>query len=678
MEKMSRSFRFRPLLLLALTFGALSASLAQLGLILAMKAVRSFADALVFGLYLSAGAILGFLVLNALVGLAAALLRKGESAPRLALAVDAFFVLAAVSAILFVVATRPFWLGNPGDAAGVVVCVALSLFVAVLLGRRAMGERPGSAPVAILLSIVLFLLPPLAAAVLRPETPDASARAAKEARSGSRVFLIGFDGATWDVMEPLIRQGRLPNFQRLVREGAWGNLRSEVAVNQPFSNSASTGMRTPVVWETIVTGHSPAEHGVWDFFLSHVPGMSDALPFRLPLRLPVVRSLLAPWVEEYPVLSTSGRENRLWEIYDRSGKASRVIGFVDSWPAFEMEEGRLVSDRAHLADDSASSFPEPWGDGIARPLYVHYPELAMRQLGMEFDPAYLTRYRPDQKLFRLYEKVRHRLDLLAFREATMTVVGVPFDPDYQRNHEQGDPAYRMHERLKQLADDLVRDRYYAGVAERAVAQAAARGESEPPLSAFYFRSTDTVQHLFWKYYQPEAYTHVDPEEVRQYREVIPKVYEEADRILGRLLALAGPDTTVIVVSDHGAGAWTELEGIFGGAEERGGIYGNYSGNHRRNGILLAKGPGIRRGHRAPDSSIYDVAPLVLHLGGLPLAADMKGTIPEALFEPAWLAAHPRRSIPGYGARRIPETAPARMSRSSDEEYRSRLKALGYL
>jgi hypothetical protein len=675
---MSRSIRHRPLALLALLFGALAACLAQLGLVLAMEAVRSSGDAVVLGLYLTAGAVLGFLVLNALAGLAAALLRRGESSARLALGLDGFLVLAAVSVVAFVVATRPYWLGNPGDAAGTAACVVLSLVLAVLLGRRGPAERLGSLRVAVPLSVLLFLVPPLAALAVRTESPDASARAAKAATSGSRVFLIGFDGATWDVMEPLMRQGRLPNFQRLVREGAHGNLRSEVAVNQPFSNSASTGMRTPVVWETIVTGHSPAEHGIWDFFLSHVPGMSEALPFRLPLRLPLARSLLAPWVEEYPVLSTSGRENRLWEIYDRSGKASRVIGFVDSWPAMEMKQGRLVSDRAHLADDPASSFPEPWGDEIAPPLYVHYPELAVRQLGMEFDAGYLAKYRPDERLFHHYEKVRHRLDLLAFREATLAVVGVPFDPDYQRNHEQGDPAYRMHERLKQLADDLVRDRYYAGVAERAVREAAARSESEPPLSAFYFRSTDTAQHLFWKYYQPEAFSRVDPEEVRRYREVIPRVYEEADRILGRLLSLAGPETTVLVASDHGAGAWTELEGIFGGAEERGGTYGNYSGNHRINGILLAKGPGIRRARRVPDASIYDVAPLVLHLGGLPLSAEMKGTIPEALFEPAWLAAHPPRSVPGYGERRIPASAPARMSRSSDEEYRARLRALGYL
>ncbi|HYO16856.1 MAG TPA: hypothetical protein VE685_26970, partial [Thermoanaerobaculia bacterium] len=176
---MSRSLRFRPLILLALTFGALSASLAQLGLVLTMKAVRSFGDALVFGLYLTAGAVLGFLVLNLLVGLAAALLRRGASAPRFALFLDAFLVLAAVSVVVFVVATRPFWLGNPGDAIGVAVCVVLSLVLAAVLARRPTAERLGSIPVALLLTVLLFFLPPVAATALRTETPDASARAAR-------------------------------------------------------------------------------------------------------------------------------------------------------------------------------------------------------------------------------------------------------------------------------------------------------------------------------------------------------------------------------------------------------------------------------------------------------------------------------------------------------------------
>ena len=40
--------------------------------------------------------------------------------------------------------------------------------------------------------------------------------------TGSRVLIIGLDGATWDVIFPLIEQGKLPNLQYLVQGGSWG------------------------------------------------------------------------------------------------------------------------------------------------------------------------------------------------------------------------------------------------------------------------------------------------------------------------------------------------------------------------------------------------------------------------------------------------------------------------
>lgn len=40
-----------------------------------------------------------------------------------------------------------------------------------------------------------------------------------------KVFVLGLDGATWDVLEPLIQDGWLPNLARLREQGAWGSLR---------------------------------------------------------------------------------------------------------------------------------------------------------------------------------------------------------------------------------------------------------------------------------------------------------------------------------------------------------------------------------------------------------------------------------------------------------------------
>jgi len=50
----------------------------------------------------------------------------------------------------------------------------------------------------------------------------------------------------------------------------------------------------------------------------------------------------------------------------------------------------------------------------------------------------------------------------------------------------------------------------------------------------------------------------------------------------------------------------------------------HSGGHREDGIILFKGPGIKRNYRIRDAHILDVAETMLNLWGLPAAADMDG------------------------------------------------------
>ncbi len=67
------------------------------------------------------------------------------------------------------------------------------------------------------------------------------------------VFLLGFDGLSWDVMKPLLEAGRLPNFARLIRSGAIGYL-----------DNGSLAY-SPPIWTTIFTGRRPASHQLWHF-----------------------------------------------------------------------------------------------------------------------------------------------------------------------------------------------------------------------------------------------------------------------------------------------------------------------------------------------------------------------------------------------------------------------------
>ncbi|MFN2590261.1 MAG: alkaline phosphatase family protein [Actinomycetota bacterium] len=75
----------------------------------------------------------------------------------------------------------------------------------------------------------------------------------------SRTLVVGWDGGTWSVADPLIEAGRLPVLASLSRSAAKGTLESV-----PNMNSAPA-------WSTIVTGVDPGRHGIF-YFDERVPG----------------------------------------------------------------------------------------------------------------------------------------------------------------------------------------------------------------------------------------------------------------------------------------------------------------------------------------------------------------------------------------------------------------------
>lgn len=69
-----------------------------------------------------------------------------------------------------------------------------------------------------------------------------------------RVLIIGLDGATFNIIKPMVAAGRLPAIGKLMAEGSWGELRSTVL---PV---------TPPAWASFMTGKNPGKHGVYGFY----------------------------------------------------------------------------------------------------------------------------------------------------------------------------------------------------------------------------------------------------------------------------------------------------------------------------------------------------------------------------------------------------------------------------
>lgn len=81
----------------------------------------------------------------------------------------------------------------------------------------------------------------------------------------SRVLLIGWDGADWRILDPLLEQGALPNLQALIEGGHRSVLKSTI----PTHSWAA--------WPSFMTGVNPADHGVYDI-LETVPGTHKQYP----------------------------------------------------------------------------------------------------------------------------------------------------------------------------------------------------------------------------------------------------------------------------------------------------------------------------------------------------------------------------------------------------------------
>lgn len=67
-------------------------------------------------------------------------------------------------------------------------------------------------------------------------------------------LLIGLDGATYSVLDPLMEQGVMPFLRSFLADGVRAGLRTIVP---PL---------TPPAWTSLMTGKRPGEHGVFDFF----------------------------------------------------------------------------------------------------------------------------------------------------------------------------------------------------------------------------------------------------------------------------------------------------------------------------------------------------------------------------------------------------------------------------
>ena len=203
----------------------------------------------------------------------------------------------------------------------------------------------------------------------------------------------------------------------------------------------------------------------------------------------------------------------------------------------------------------------------------------------------------------------------------------------------------------------------------------------PDLFGYVFTLPDRIQHPMLKFAFPEVYRELaqtrggeylrlqpTADQVAQFGDVVNETYRQVDRWMGKILDRAEADTWVVVVSDHGAAAGPHPYQATAGIHHPDGIY-VIAKARAPDGVEPETDLGAVRG---PELVLEDTTPIILHLLGLPVAADMIGQVPEFLVQ----ATQAVTTIPSYekgGAQ-----SAGTQSEGMDPALEEQLRSLGYV
>ncbi len=428
-----------------------------------------------------------------------------------------------------------------------------------------------------------------------------------EART--RVIVLGFDGLDHEFTQRLITEGRLPNFERLAKQGTFSPLITAVPP------------QSPVAWSNFITGSDSGAHGIFDFIhrdpetlLPYLSTSSaEAGASRLKLgnwQVPASGevSLLRHGEEFWSRLEENGFSTTIIRMpanFPPSGTASREISGMgtpdvlgtygtfsfytsDPYSAYGEVEGGHVYDVIPVDDLVTTELkgpPNPFrvdAADLTTELLVYLDEeTAMARIVVGDEECLIAAGEWSEWVPIAFEMVPGmNLDAIGrfyLRQITpefeLYVTPLNFDPKTP-----GLPISTPEDYAAELAD--ASGRYYTqgmpedttAIKEKVlrlpefVAQAKLAGEEnvaqykhvletfDGDLLFYYFGNVDLVSHILWRSMDP-AHPAYNPNQDPLYADVIPQLYQQMDAIVGQTLEQVTDDTLVVVMSDHGFSSW---------------------------------------------------------------------------------------------------------------------------
>jgi len=534
-----------------------------------------------------------------------------------------------------------------------------------------------------------------------------------------KTLLIGLDGATFDVLDPLMEEGVMPFLKRFFASGARAGLRSIVP---PL---------TPPAWTSLMTGRTPGQHGVFDFFRMESPEtrhirffssndvgcetiwtLAGAQGLRVTsLNYPAM--FPAPHLDGFIVPGwMPWRQLRLacWpgDLFDRlkhlPGFNPRELamdfkleerategcqgGYEEYGPWVELHirrEQNWFEILRHLTVEAPSELTAVVFDGVdkiqhlcwrfllpgdGRPLAAEW-ELRVRDLCREY--------------FRRLDGLIERMCELAGEEATVLIASDHgFGPTTDVFHVNAWLAEKGYLRWTEAPAEQARPGALLGVGQVArhtflldwkETKAFAATPTSNGIYIVVSRDGVTPGVAVWEY---ESFRARLMEELRGVKNaageaVVTQMWTREQAFAGPHGA-AAPDLT-LMLRDGGLVSILPSEALVSRREE-------VAGAHRPVGVFGARGPGVKSNVDAGELSILDVAPAVLYSLGLPVPEEMQGRVPEEIFAAEALSQRPVRKAAAAAAASAAATAndPAANGFSTEDEEALlvHLRDLGYI
>jgi predicted AlkP superfamily phosphohydrolase/phosphomutase len=424
-----------------------------------------------------------------------------------------------------------------------------------------------------------------------------------------RAVVVGLDGLDPEIVRRLMREGQLPNLERLAGSGTMSNL----ATTYPAMS--------PVAWSSFATGVDPGKHGIYDFLTrdpkSYRPHLSSA-DIRPPDRHLSLGKFRIPIGK--PRLALLRRSKPFWKLLSRYRIPCSILRVPITFPP-ENFEGTMLSamcvpdlqgsqgtfslfssDPADVRAGIGGRFTsvEIEGDRFAAalegppnpirsdgtpatcPFTVTLDREGNRatlELGKERIPLACGEYTdwlPVTFRLGLGVKLRGicRFRLLATEpHVRLYVTPINIDPEnpiLPISHPRffsiflskligryatlglAEDTWALNEGV--LDEDAFLEQAWANHAEREAMFFEMLKRTPTGLITCVFDGSDRIQHMFMRYFDEGHPALEGSPDVERYRDVIPETYRRLDTMIGKVMEQVDPDdpsNLVAVISDHG-------------------------------------------------------------------------------------------------------------------------------